>query len=470
MHLFIDNLSLCTKLVSAISGILTILLFYLIGKDVYGREAGLFAAMGFAVHPLLIKISILGLPDSLFLFLQFTSIYVFLLLRKNDKLFMYALMGLLTAITYLTKPEGIFLLLLPLLHIAGYFIKRDRALNKKLAGLFMFFTVFALAISPYAYFIKKSTGNYSMTGKLKVNMLIATEGNGKTYHELVGSHNSIYERLAFALNDKKNQVIGFDHDKDFSALSYLMADPMLHIARYIRNVLQEARVLFKLLLPLSLPLFFAMFYRDLFQKRMPLIFILMPLILLFLYPVFYILERHMSSVVAYLILFSAIGPVIATHAFAKMTDFYNIKNNIFMSFIGEKLKYLIVFIMTGASIMYITFSSFGTREVAAEHIQAGRYLKDNVSSGYEELNVMSLKPFVSFYSGAKFTMLPYANADDVVDFGKLYNVDYIAIDGRYLSEWKHYDELVSLDHGRDDIKLIYMDDNDSPIRLFKIIK
>ena len=89
---------------------------------------------------------------------------------------------------------------------------------------------------------------------------------------------------------------------------------------------------------------------------------------------------------------------------------------------------------------------------------------------YEKVNVMSRKPIVSFYSDARFTMLPYANSSDVYAFAKLYDVDFIVVDERLLSQWDYYDELLHMDKHYDDVQLAYEDVSGMSIKLFQIRK
>ncbi|MBL7050294.1 MAG: hypothetical protein ISR96_12340, partial [Nitrospira sp.] len=103
-----------------------------------------------------------------------------------------------------------------------------------------------------------------------------------------------------------------------------------------------------------------------------------------------------------------------------------------------------------------------------EHARAGRYLKENISGEYESLNVMSRKNVVSFFSDARFTMLPYAGTDDVVHFAKLYGVDYIVIDKSLIGNWEYFDELIEMHRHTDDVELAYEDKSDNLIRMFRV--
>jgi hypothetical protein len=468
LQLFIDDLSSATKLVSLIFSVITIFLFFLIGKEIYNKEAGLFAALACAVHPLILSLSIFGLPDAQFLCLQFLSIYVFIVSIRKDHLFMYVGLGMLFALTYLTKPDGLLLMLLPFLHLFGFFGNKPNINKRQLLKIFLMISVFILSISPYLIFLKNNTGQFSVTGKVQVNLMIAEEGGGVEFHKLVGISGGPYERVAYALNEGKDQVKGFDSKVQFSLVNYVLKDPFFHLSRYIRNVLHEVKVLFKLLAPILLPLFFTFFYKDLFKIKTRLIFLLLPVLYSAIYPFFYVIERHMSVIVSHTILFSSVGFMNSDKALLNLFDFYNIRKNKIISFLGKNIKYIILAIMVISSILYIAFSEHGKRDVAIEHVNAGYFLKDTVSSEYEKLNVMALRPFVSFYSNARFTMLPYANSIDVIDFAKLYNVDYIVIDERFMNGWEAYDELIEMDKYSDKVELVYKDNTDKLIKLFRI--
>jgi hypothetical protein len=468
MQLFIHDLSSATKLVSLIFSVITIFLFFLIGKEIYNKDAGLFAAFAYAVHPLILDLSIFGLPDALYLCLQFLSIYVFIVSIRKDHLFMYVGLGMLFALTYLTKPDGLLLLLLPFLHLFGFWGDKHNINKRQLLKIFLMISIFILCISPYLIFLKSNTGQFSVTGKVQVNLMIAEEGGGVEFHQLVGVSGGPYERVAYALNDSKDQVKGFDSKVQFSLVNYVLRNPFFHLSRYIRNILHEVKVLFKLLAPILLTLFFTFFYKDLFKIKTRLIFLLLPVLFSAIYPFFYVIERHMSVIVSHTILFSSVGFTISDKALLSLFDFYEVRKNKITSLLGKYIKYIILAIMVLSSILYIAFSEHGKREIPTEHIKAGYFLKDTVSSEYEKLNVMALRPFVSFYSDSRFTMLPYANSRDVIDFAKSYNADYIVIEERFMNGWEVFDELIEMDKYSDEVELAYKDNTDKLIKLFRI--
>ncbi|MBI4697584.1 MAG: hypothetical protein HY758_01350 [Nitrospirae bacterium] len=156
-----------------------------------------------------------------------------------------------------------------------------------------------------------------------------------------------------------------------------------------------------------------------------------------------------------------------------MAHYYNVNKNKASVFLEMNIKYIMIAILVLGSLSYLKYSTFESFEPSPkpeEHKRAGHFLKTNVTEQYEKLNVMGKKPYVSFYSDSKYTMLPYAGSADVVHFAKLYNVDYIAIDERALSKWDYYGELMEMDKYSDEVELVYEDNTERLFKLFKVKK
>ncbi len=470
-NLFFNDLFFSSKLVSLIASLITVFLFYIIGKELYSREAGLFAAFAYGIHPLILRLSVFGNSEASFLCLLFLSIYIFIVLVKRGDFLFYPLFGILVGMSYLVRPEGLVLMILPLLHLAGLFGERPRINKRYVMKICLMLSVCILIISPYVLFLKNSTGKFALTGKSKINLMIAQKGGDKDFDRLVSAPGNPYDRIAFSLNKTKTQVRGFDSNMEFSAITYILKDPFNLLARYQRNILRGIAIIFKLLIPIMLPLFFTFFYKDLFRNRLRLIFLIMPLLYFSVFCVFYIVERHMTLIFSFLILFSSVGFTVSRTALSGLLDFYNIrKDGIITSFLLKNIKYIMVAVLIISALSYLKFSNIGHNPVAVEHVRAAYFLKDTVRPGYEELNIMARKPYVSFYSDSRYTMLPYADSADVIDFAKLYNVDYIVVDERFLGRWDFYDELMHMEKYSNDVKVVYEDDSGKLIRLYKIKK
>jgi 4-amino-4-deoxy-L-arabinose transferase-like glycosyltransferase len=473
-NLIFHDLFFSAKLVSFAGSCVSILLAYVIGKKLYDTTSGLFAALLFAVYPVIILVSVQGYSDALFIMFLLLSIYIFFWSLETDNLIAYPILGFSIAMTYYMRPEGVFILLLPFLQMFGIFGGRVHFNKRYVVKAVSTFFVFILIISPYMIFLKNHTGKFTLSGKGNVSMILGEFGGDYEYHQIVNAPDNFYDRAAFALNQAKTELRGWGTDINFSMKDYVLKNPVNFLKKYQKNVLQQIQVLIKLLIPVAIPLFFAFFYRDLFHERRRLIFILLPVMFFLIYPMFIIIEKQTLLIVVFLLIFASGGFSNAGSSISDLADYYSIRTNKFMIFLVHNIRYLIIIVLTITGLSYLSYSRFQNFDPAhakpEEHKRAGYFLKEKLSPDYEELNVMARKPYVSYYSGARFTMLPYADIPDVINFAKRYNVDFIVVDERSLSKWDAYDKLLELQAYSNDVRLFYEDNSSLLIRVFRLTR
>ena len=183
---------------------------------------------------------------------------------------------------------------------------------------------------------------------------------------------------------------------------------------------------------------------------------------------FIIIEKQTLILVFFIIFISSAGYSDSQIRIKKLIDHYKMKDNMVLSLLERSIKHIIIFLLVLSSLVYLKYSNFENTSKPIEHEKAGHFLMETVIPGYEELNIMGRKPYVNFYTDSKFTMIPYAPAADVLYFAKLHKVDYIVVDDRSLGKWDFYDELIGMHELSVDVSLVYEDDSEYPIRLFKI--
>lgn len=470
-----NDLFLSAKLVSFILSCGSIYFAYLIGKELYDKKSGLFAALLFAVYPVLIIVSVQGYSDAPFIFFLLLSLYLFMKSLTKESIIFHAFLGFIFAVTCLIRPEALFLLLLPGIQVFGAFSSTLRFSGKFLLRFVILSLVFVLTLSPYLLLIKNYTGKFSLSGKSNISILLGELSSGDlNYHQIVNAPDNVYDKAAFSLDKSKKQLIGWSREINLSLIDYVLKDPVRFVRKYQKNLIQEIQIFIKLVSPFILPLLFSFFYIDLFTNRKRLIFLLLPLVLFLMYPVFIIIEKQTLLVVVFLLLFSSGGFANSQKVISDLGSYYGIDNSRFVRLFGKYIQYLMVAILTVGAFVYLKYSNFEHFDRAhakpEEHKRAGYFLNEKLTPGYETLNIMSKDPFVSFYSGSRYTMLPYANAADVINFAKLYGVDYIVVDERALIKWDFYDELLQMDKHSDDVELFYEDTSEKLIKLFKIRK
>jgi len=161
-------------LVSALFGALTVILAYLIGKELFDSRTGLVAALFLTISQIHIIYSRMALTDSAFTFFFVLSLLLFIYSIKRQKIHLYAIYGIALGITQNVKYNGFMAFIIPALFLFVYYVyvkyagkrvKLDFSLASKgmiIAFLIMVLMhvpwIFALGIGDYA----KESGSLSM--------------------------------------------------------------------------------------------------------------------------------------------------------------------------------------------------------------------------------------------------------------------------------------------------------------------
>lgn len=468
LNLIFNDPLFSARIVSFVSSTATIFLAFLVGKELYNKEAGLFAAIVYALYPVILILSVDAYADALFFCFLFLSLYIFILSIRKNTFLIHSLLAVAIAVTFLIRPEAIFIMLFPVLQMFGVFNGRISFNGKYFFKVLLLVFVFVMLVSPYILFLKDYTGKLTLSGKGNISIILGQISGDKGYHDALIAPDNLYDRVAFELTEDGTGLRGWNRNENLSLKDYVLNDPAAFLSKYAKNILQELKVLLKLLLPILIPLCFSFFTKELFKERVRLIFIVYPLILFFVYPMFIIIEKQTLILVVFVIFIAGAGYSDSQLRIKELINYFKIKDNKALRFLERNIKYIIIAVLIISSLVYLRYSSFENTSKPEEHEKAGYFLMETARPAYEEVNIMGRKPYVSFYSDSRFTMLPYAPVEDVLDFAKLHKVDYIVIDARSLSEWDYYNELTDMHEQYSDVALVYKDDSEYPIRLFKI--
>lgn len=105
----IPDWELAGKLASVIFGVLAIVPFFLISRDVFGPRIAFGAGILFALHPYFARNSAEALQESIYLFFFLMSLWLALKALKSDGMGLYFLCALAIVGTWLSRGEGIWL-------------------------------------------------------------------------------------------------------------------------------------------------------------------------------------------------------------------------------------------------------------------------------------------------------------------------------------------------------------------------
>lgn len=488
---FLDNPLFSLRFVSFIFGSLLVYLFYLTAAEMSGKKAGLFAAFFAAINPSLILFSQEVMSESMFFFFALLSFYLYLKLEKKQKSGYAACLGISIGISYLIRPEGLLLFVLPMI----YLFERIRRIELRILGMFLLSLSVAIAVmSPYVMFLSQKTGKPTITAKMSTNLAAGINFEGADMSRLSSDEFLRYEENEGNYAEETNSLdYPKDKFKDMSILTALLDENFPK--RFFRGVKSE---IYALMVDhwagfLS-PLIFLAILRLIADKKKK-NYLIAPLaisILLFtLFPIFHIESRYLLQVLIFLILIASSG----------WTQNTGIPHNALLDYLLKKradaavkvftlaltsagfLVFMYLSFMPDASKSYCNYliclntsihdRSFPPTEknLGFEYKIAGEFIKGDLDQEGKRAIIMSRRPIeTSFYAGVEDLgiTLPDASALNVIRFAKANNVEYIVVDKRYLGIRKNYEDLANLDKFSSDVKLAFEDSSVADIKVYKL--
>ncbi|OQZ00146.1 MAG: hypothetical protein B6D35_07510 [Candidatus Brocadia sp. UTAMX2] len=158
------------RLVSLCFGTLSVAAVYFFGKKMFDLRIAVVSAILLAFHPYAARLSANVRCDAMYFFfylLGFGLGYLALTL-KESYLFFFA--GIASAFAYLTRPEGVGILLIVSLWMGIQFITRERSAwrnyLKKFCLLLVGFFIFS---SPYLLYLRDYTNSWTLTQKKQIS-------------------------------------------------------------------------------------------------------------------------------------------------------------------------------------------------------------------------------------------------------------------------------------------------------------
>lgn len=171
------NPELSGQLVSVFFGMATVVMVYVITKSIFSQRIAIISTIFCAFHPYLVRYSAEALSDSLFCFLITSCVFLGWFVMKKASFFLVLFTGILTALAYLTKPEGFFLL--PIISLWWIFSPLEK-MHKRLSAVIFIWVIFLIISFPYLYDIQKKTGEWVMSQKQTIVFSIALKKEGYT--------------------------------------------------------------------------------------------------------------------------------------------------------------------------------------------------------------------------------------------------------------------------------------------------
>lgn len=164
----IRNLESAGRLISVVLSCLTVVPLFFFGKAVTGTRISFIAGILFALQPYSVRFSVNVMSGPAFLFFLMCAFALGVVGRLNDSRGMYLSFcaGVCAGIAYLARPEGVFAVGLLVIWYAAIWVRDEKSAGAGLLRRVSALVIgFVLVASPYLFFIKTHTGEWSLTMK-----------------------------------------------------------------------------------------------------------------------------------------------------------------------------------------------------------------------------------------------------------------------------------------------------------------
>ena len=162
---------LAGRLINVLSGSLLVLLIYRLSRELFGKKEAFFAGLLVSIYPPLAYMNTNVMPETLYTLTGISGLYLGWKSIQKMRPDRGLLAGLFWGMTYLLKPEGAGFLLVYIV-IGGIFFSYQIVVRReRKCVLIPMLTIigFLLVASPYFLYLRKVTGEWTLSAKAGVN-------------------------------------------------------------------------------------------------------------------------------------------------------------------------------------------------------------------------------------------------------------------------------------------------------------
>ena len=425
LDLITGDLARASRIVYLVCGSLIVLPVFGIGSRLYGRTAGTLGAAVVLVLPGLSSFVLYwgSMTEPLYILLIYSALYLYLVSVGEDRPGLMAPAGLLLGLAYLTRNEGL-LYFLTLFALGIVLAARDRRLlrPRTLAGLAGFAVLFGLTALPYILYLRSHSGEWSMSGKTKLILLVGTMSLEER------------ERLAVRLtpdgtwlDDHSSLIEGrsswdiVQEKLEGATWTDIAAVPLLQILTLVRTLFSWRVFPFFLLPLVALGLLRGPPSPERRRGELILAASLAPMLV---YLTFHIWPRYLLTASPVFAIWTGRGLSEALGYLTERGTLDGMARQRTWRILRRALVPAVIGVLLALTIAKPVRSRI-LLNYPIEYRRVGEFLGTLIEPG--EL-VMARKPEVAFYAGAQMVPLPNEPYEKVIHFARHHGVRYLVVD------------------------------------------
>jgi len=462
--LITNDLAFSSKFVSLFYGTLLIPLIFLVSDRIYGRPTSITAALLTAFHPTLIRFSSTDTAESQFVFLLVLILLLSYYAFKTPTSSLFCILGSLYGLLFLCKPAGIQYLAayLVIFVIVGFLKKWGTIVAMKRQVLVLSF--FLILAFPYLLFLKNHYGFWTLselsTRNLARSLLIFSGDNPEK---------------VFQLNDDGTELRYFTSSKypgeHLSIIGVCKENPVNFIKRYISNCIQEVFLIFHNISLFAIPMVLFLYIHfcsikwnsSRLSNESILFFVFIPMVTAPLISTNS--SRWMLPMIPPLLIWTANGITELQKHFSKedLSKSQLLQNSLTVIIV-------ILWVLGTTSPFLMSIGKYAYM-YPHEHKELGKWIKEHLSLSPETV-IMSPSPHVPFYADTKLKIMPWGTTDQVINYAKNHNIQYVVIDDHFLGRARGQLHLLyDFTEKNDNIELVKaaMHQNGKKVRLFRLV-